>query len=365
MCYEVLEGNYLCCLRPHVLLASYTAKSVFQILIRNHIITVRWLNNERPLTMNNDWSMLHLKVQDKATGRLLPARFHIKRKGGSAYTPPSDETTTGRRIPQVITAEVFNKNLDLCQSVDIRSSHLTSGEGTFPVPAGQLTIYIARGYEYVPFTMTFVAKAGKETHLECELSTIENMSGSGWYSGDMHIHFTRHSKRDDSILAHLMAAEGLFAVNNMVYKHDGKIQAHQRTMGHRNTHYKLSHHHQVISGGEEFRDNDMYGHMIAAGIKKRIEPVSVGERLGRRENYPLFSQVCDWTHEQHGIAGWAHGAAHIKLHESLPIEAALRKLDFIEKLATIPRQIRLNFLPLNAQVGQHVMYKIYCFTVFH
>ena len=64
----------------------------------------------------------------------------------------------------------------------------------------------------MPLSKTFVAKAGRETHLECELSTIENMPGSGWHSGDMHVHFTRHNKRDDSILAHLMEAEGLSAV---------------------------------------------------------------------------------------------------------------------------------------------------------
>ncbi len=280
--------------------------------------------------MDNSWSTLHLTVRDTRTRSLLPARFHIQDKGASPYIPPPNRMATARRIPQVITPDVFKKNLHMCQNIDLQSSHLTFGEATFPVPAGELTIYISRGYEYLPLSRTFLAEAGKDTHLECELSSIGDIPQAGWHSGDMHVHFTRHSKADDSILAHLMAAEGLSAVNNMVFKQDGEIQAHQRHMGHRDSHHKLSHHHQVISGGEECRDDEMYGHMIAAGIEKRIEPVSVGRQLGRRENYPLFSQVCDWTHEQDGIAGWAHGAALIKLHESLPIEAALSKLDFIE-----------------------------------
>jgi len=280
--------------------------------------------------MNNDWATLRLKVTDKATGKLLPCRFHIAQKGGASYTPPSSKKAGGRGMPQVITTEDFKNNLHLCQNDDIRSSHLSAGEATFPVPAGELIIYIARGYEYRPLSKVFAARAGEETYLECELASMENMAEAGWHSGDMHVHFTRNSKRDDAILAHLMAAEGLDAVNNMVFKDSGGIQAHQRKMGQGNSHYQLSHHHQVISGGEEFRDNDMYGHMIAAGIQKRIEPVSVGKQLGRRENYPLFAQVCDWTHEQDGIAGWAHGGVLNKLHESLPVEAALGKLDFIE-----------------------------------
>jgi hypothetical protein len=148
----------------------------------------------------------------------------------------------------------------------------------------------------------------------------------------MHVHFTRRRAADDSLLAHLMAAEDLPAVNNMVYKAHGEVMAPQRTMGHRQTHFQLHHDHQIVAGGEEFRDNNLYGHMIAAGISKVIEPISTGMQLGRRENYPLFAQVCDWTHDQDGIAGWAHGGALIKLHESLPIEAALGKLDFIESI---------------------------------
>ncbi|MDP6358620.1 MAG: CehA/McbA family metallohydrolase, partial [Planctomycetota bacterium] len=109
--------------------------------------------------------------------------------------------------------------------------------------------------------------------------------------------------------------------------------AEQYAMGSEGEHH-VGHHagHHVIASGEEFRDDDLYGHMIAAGIDKVIEPISVGHRLGRCENYPLFSSVCDWAHEQGGIAGWAHGGTIIKLFESLPVEAALGKLDFVENI---------------------------------
>ena len=38
----------------------------------------------------------------------------------------------------------------------------------------------------------------------------------------------------------------------------------------------------------------------SAEISKVIEPISVGEKLGRRDSYPLFAQVCDWAHQQGG-----------------------------------------------------------------
>jgi len=284
--------------------------------------------------MKSNWSLLHVAARDAVTKVCMPARIHIKRPDGTAYLPPAEtENRCGRsRVPQVILPEHFRQKLHLCQQVDIRSMHLSQGEATFPVPAGRLTVWVSRGHERRAVRRTVVAKPGATTHLDVALEPVASLRETGWHSADMHVHFSRLEARDDSILATLMAAEDLPAVNNMVYKHAGKVEAPQRTMGHAGTHYQLHHDHQIVAGGEEFRDDDLYGHMIAAGISKVIEPISVGHQLGRRENYPLFAQVCDWTHEQGGVAGWAHGAVGIKLHESLPVEAALRKLDFIESI---------------------------------
>jgi len=284
--------------------------------------------------MPGQWSLLHVTVRDAGTGSPTPARIHIKRADGTCYLPPaeSDARFGKRRAPQVILPVHFRENLHTCKHLDIRSSHLSTGDATFPVPAERLTLWASRGHERKGARRTFVARPGETSHVDVTLERVESLDGLGWYSGDMHVHVSRFKAEDDYILAHLMAAEDLPAVNNMVYKGAGKVEAPQRKMGHDGSHYQLHHEHQIVAGGEEFRDDNLYGHMISAGISKVIEPISVGQGLGRRENYPLFAQVCDWTHDQGGIAGWAHGAAGIKLHESLPVEAALRKLDFIESI---------------------------------
>jgi hypothetical protein len=284
--------------------------------------------------MTTKWAILNIKIRDGTGKGLVPARIHVKQQDGSCYLPPvgTREEFADLHVPEVILPSHFRKNLHLCRGADIRSAHLAKGESSFPVPAGKLTIYVSRGHEWLPVSKTFAARPGEDLDVTVGLQQLESMPDRGWYSGDMHVHFSRFKLEDDLILSHLMAAEGLCAVNNMVYKDQGKVQAPQRKIGHEGSHYELCHQHQVVAGGEEFRDNDMYGHMIAAGISKVIEPISVGESLGRRENYPLFAQVCDWAHEQGGIAGWAHGGALIKLFESLPVEAALGKLDFIESI---------------------------------
>lgn len=282
--------------------------------------------------MPAEWSMLHLTVRDAASKRSLPARIHLKRPDSPCYLPPAgvEDSFDDGEAPEVILPHHFRKNLHLCQSVDIRSMHLTTGKATIPIPAGECTLYVSRGHDWRPVRMEFAARPGEETHVEVDLAPTEGMARTGWYPGDMHVHFSRFDRRDDFVLARMMAAEDLLAVNNMVYKDAGKVEAPQRTMGHAESHYDLEHSHQVVAGGEEFRDNNLYGHMIAAGISTVIEPISTGEQLGRRENYPLFADVCDAAHTQGGIAGWAHGGTLIKLNESLPVEAALGKLDFVE-----------------------------------
>ena len=283
--------------------------------------------------MAGKWSMLHVTVRDALTKTVMPARIHIKRADGACFLPTAETERRfdARHVPQVILPEHFRHSLHLCRQGDIRSMHLSTGEATFPVPAERLTLWVARGHEHRAVRRTFAAKPDGAVHVDVALDRVEHLRKSGWHSGDMHVHFTRTTVADDYILAYLLAAEDLPAVNNMVYKEAGKVEAPQRKMGHAGTHYQLHHDHQIVAGGEEFRDNDLYGHMISAGISKVIEPISVGWQLGRREDYPLFSQVCDWTHDQGGIAGWAHGGI-VRMHESLPVEAALRKLDFVESI---------------------------------
>ncbi|MHC4715823.1 MAG: CehA/McbA family metallohydrolase [Planctomycetota bacterium] len=284
--------------------------------------------------MSSKWALLHVTVRDAVTKGLVAARIHVKRADGGCFLPPaeSDRRFSRTRAPDVILPEHFRAKLHVCRQNDIRSIHLARGEATFPVPAERLVLWVARGHEYGAVRRVFAATVGETSHVEVDLHRVESLSRAGWMSGDMHVHFSRFKAEDDYILAALMAAEDLPAVNNMVFKAAGKVEAPQRKMGHAGSHYRLHHDHQIVAGGEEFRDDDLYGHMIAAGISRVIEPVSVGPQLGRRENYPLFAQVCDWTHDQGGIAGWAHGGALIKLHESLPVEAALGKLDFIESI---------------------------------
>lgn len=278
--------------------------------------------------------ILHLHVTD-SDGRRMPCRVHIKQADGACWVPPDvrDPHYSDDEAPALLLPGHYNRYLHLCHGVELQSVHLNNGLADIPVPAGMLQIFLARGHEFVPLTDHVEIKPGETLHKKYVLRRILDMPSQGWYGGDMHTHFSRWQPSDDHMWGRLLQAEDLHAVNNMVYKADGIVEAPQYAYGDAGEH-RTRHHegHHVIASGEEFRDDDLYGHMIAAGITEIIEPISVGHRLGRRENHPLFASVCDWTHEQGGIAGWAHGGTLIKLFESLPVEAALGKLDFVENV---------------------------------
>ncbi len=278
---------------------------------------------------------LNLRVTDPA-GNPLPCRLHIKGPDGACFVPPDvrNPEYSEAEAPDLLLPGHYTRYLHVCHGTPLQSVHLNHGAAKVSVPAGELRLFLARGHEFAPISDRFEIGPGATLNRDYTLHRSSDLSSQGWYGGDMHTHFSRWEPKDNHIWSRLLQAEDLPAVNNMVFKAAGVVEAPQYAYGPEGEHHTQHHHvgHHVIASGEEFRDDDLYGHMIAAGIKEIIEPISVGHRLGRRENHPLFASVCDWTHEQGGIAGWAHGGTIIKLFESLPVEAALGKLDFVENI---------------------------------
>jgi len=278
---------------------------------------------------------LKIRVTDEG-GVELPCRLHIKLADGTCLVPADDDDPhySPESAPDLLLPGHYRRYLHLCHGTELQSLHLNHGTAAVPAPEGELEIYLSRGHEFMPITDRVRISADATSVKEYALRRRMDLPSLGWYSGDMHTHFSRWQRSDNYVWGRFLAAEDIHAVNNMVYKHGGVVEAPQYAYGPEGQHDVPDHHvgHPVISSGEEFRDDDLYGHMIAAGIEEVIEPISVGHSLGRRENHPLFASVCDWAHDQGGIAGWAHGGTLVKLFESLPIEAALGKLDFVENV---------------------------------
>ena len=274
--------------------------------------------------------MLRIRVRDAAMNQRVPCRLHIKLADGSCWMPeePREARYSETDAPDLLLPSHLDRYLNICQGADIRSVHLNHGEADLDVPPGNATIHIARGHEYVPI-IEHCEIGPKPLQRDYRLERLANLPAQGWYGGDLHVHVSRFEPEDDWVWLRLMAAEDLHAADSLVYKHNGGvIQAPQYAMGEPSERCLDG---RVLAGGEEFRDGNLFGHMIMAGIQEVIEPISVGQMLAGTDNYPLFATACDRAHEAGGIVGWAHGGGVFnRLNESLVVEAALGKVDFVE-----------------------------------
>lgn len=277
---------------------------------------------------------LHLRVYERGKGRPLPARFHLELEDGRHWTPTRRPLGHGHgtSLSDVLTGEDFHPMLAPARCA-LLWTHLSRGEAVLELPAGRHRLYLSRGFEYRPLDLEITLSPGKKRTVEAALERWIDMPAQGFYSGDIHQHFSRRSPEDNHLWQALAEAEDLHVSNTMVLKHgEPEHRYPQYAYGRPGTHQQG---HYVIVPGEEFRDNDLGGHVTLAGIQQVVEPVSTGPRLGLRENFPPFSVACRQAREQGAVVGWAHGGVSgdwggARGMESVAVEAALGLIDVLE-----------------------------------
>ncbi len=277
---------------------------------------------------------LHLTVFDQRSGQPMPARLHIQLADGSHWTPISASSGHhhAEAVPGLVTGYDFESMVAPARC-SLLSTHLSRGEAILELPPGKCKIFLSRGFEYRPVQLSVDVAHDQTLRVEEPLERWIDMPAQGYFSGDIHQHFTRTSPADNELWEALARAEDLHLINTMVLKHGEPANRYEQyAYGRDGTHQSG---HYVIVPGEEFRDNDMSGHMTMAGIQKVIEPVSTGPKLGLRENFPPFAVACREARRQGAVVGWAHGAVSgdwggSRGMESVAVEAALGLIDFLE-----------------------------------
>jgi len=284
---------------------------------------------------------LQLRLFDKDAGLPVPARLHVELPDGSHWTPVgygSGHDHHDSSAAEILTGRDFGPMLAPARC-SLEWTCLSSGEAYLELPPGRSRLFISKGFEYIPLCVDAEVQSGRTVRIEREIKRWVNMPSQGYYSGDIHQHFARRGPEDDRLWEVLARAEDLHVINTMVLKHgEPEHRYTQYAYGEAGVH-QAGHH--VIVPGEEFRDNDLSGHLTIAGIQGIIEPVSTGSQLGLRENYPPFAVACREARKQGAIVGWAHGGLAGVTEktlsdltprglESASVEAGLGLIDFIE-----------------------------------
>jgi len=118
---------------------------------------------------------LNIRIIDGATGQLLPVRVYVTGSNGKPYWPRQ------RGDHSIVHYDIQRGSSE---------TYATVGAHPFDVevPAGETTVTIERGKEYVPVTQTITVPEGETVSAVIRLQRAFDMAAMGWYSGDLHVH---------------------------------------------------------------------------------------------------------------------------------------------------------------------------------
>ena len=115
-----------------------------------------------PLVVRAETSKITLVIVDKATGKPMPGRVHLKNAGGKPHRP---------------------ENLPFW-----RDHFVCDGEARLDLPAGRYTYEVERGPEFSAARGSIEARTSDAGRTVVTLERLADMAAEGWWSGELHVH---------------------------------------------------------------------------------------------------------------------------------------------------------------------------------
>jgi Tol biopolymer transport system component len=266
-----------------------------------------------------------IKVVD-ASGHPAAARIFLTAADGRAYAPDdawmhADDSFDRSQRP--FEAHYFH----------------TAGSAEVTVPAGRVDVVVMRGFEYKPASRSVDVSAGKPVALTIRLEPISppKPSTGEWISGDVHVHmnYAGTYRNTPSHLISQAAAENLAIVEDLVVNKEQRIPdiSYFRT-----TPDPASTPRQLLLHGQEFHTS-YWGHMGLLNLTQNFLLPGYAAYTGTAAAslFPPNAVVADVAHDQGALVGYVHPfdsvpdpAKDESLHDELPVDVALGKVDYIE-----------------------------------
>lgn len=188
-------------------------------------------------------------------------------------------------------------------------------DGSFEVrvPPGKTKLTLERGFEHEIVTEEITLAAGETREVTLSSGRFIDMAKEGWVSGDTHVHWVINAWDIDlplDLLSIVQRAEDLRVANNLTLLQRGPSKAfinpHQAPMGTVASHSNDEFH---IEMGEEYRNEDLYGHLCFLNLDWLVMPIGTGSIIAGPDalDYPLNKTAILACREQGGISIEAHG----------------------------------------------------------
>ncbi|MEZ6089287.1 MAG: CehA/McbA family metallohydrolase [Pirellulaceae bacterium] len=203
------------------------------------------------------------------------------------------------------------------------------------VPPGDTRVIVERGFHHRRKTVTHSIAPGQIVDVTLQSEPLIDMAEFGWVSGDTHVHWVTNQWNVDEpldLLAMAQRAEGLRVANNLTllqrYANQAFIKPSQAPMGPIAKYSNSAFHIQM---GEEYRNEDLYGHLCFLNIDWLVQPIGTGAIIAGPDalDYPLNRTAIDACHQQGGISIEAHGTGGNK---DVPINVIHNLTDSLDQM---------------------------------
>jgi hypothetical protein len=198
--------------------------------------------------------------------------------------------------------------------------HYFHADGPFQVslPAGEGTIEVVKGFEYLPRRERFRVQPGAATTVRIRLERLENMRALGWYPGDEHIHGNYRGRQFITPAEDLLAvrAEDLQVANMMVANSDGAFVHDEKYFAGGRAH-EVSTAEHILYWNQEMRNRSMYGHLVFQGLRDLVRPIYTGfAGTPNWEDWPSNFQQASNAKGQGAFTAYAHPAVKLEAFPS-------------------------------------------------
>jgi len=232
---------------------------------------------------------------------------------------PSDEAIAVKRLDEKI--RVVNLTPALIPwPARNPSAFYINGAYHAKLPVGKYDLIVAKGPEYRFAHRIFNVRKDRIQAINIKLQRWANLPAKGWYSGDNHIHYIRHSQADDPNLLIFTQAEDLHVAN--ILQMGNIAGVHWPQYGWTPVESALDDTYSFVPGQEDPRTQH-HGHIISLRLNHPIRDP---------KRYLLYHEVFEKARAQGGVTGYAHavGEGGFNARGGMTLDIPFGLVDFVE-----------------------------------
>jgi len=258
-----------------------------------------------------------------AAGRPMPARVSVTGEDGRGWVPAD---------AWAMADDGFDRRE---RRFEFTYFH-TRGTSRLDLEPGRYLVETTRGLEYRRQVDT-ITVGSQPLGYRVRLRRLMDLPGTGWWSGDLHVHmnYGGHYRNTPANLRFQAEAEDLHVVENLIVNKEARIPDRSYFSGRLDPASTAT---TVIKHDEEYHTS-YWGHSAQLGLTQSfLMPNYAGYvNTAAASLFPNNSAIFDLARAQGGLSGYVHPFDAVpdfdkgdRTRHAFPVDAALGKLDYLE-----------------------------------